>query len=484
MMEPLDPNAPLAELFSALCDGRLNEQQQADLAQRLADDPQAQAAYLRYCRMHAELRLRARSSRTIESFKQLLAAETQAAEGAVELAHPEHLRGRRVVRDTIERLIKRPTPFSMTVAAAVVGLLITAMYLTVPPIYRAMTGGGSVKQTDRVQFVAQLTSLREAVWGEGQVGAHQGAFLRNGHRMDLRQGLVEITYRSGAKVILEGPAQFTFGEHNEGSLTAGSLAALVPPEASGFRVSFPCGGTPAQVIDRGTEFAIAVEGDAASEVHVFQGLVDLVVAGRAQRLATGSAVVVTPTEVRSIPSNEKRFTRELPASVIPVVQGDIQFLPEPPFSVLRKTIPRSSRMYVFVERRGVTTSHATQVSFAAPGEYRGRREGGTSLAALPEGTQVDSYFVTYSPNAPALTFVEGEVRFPRPIVGVMLDDPEQIASDRELGSPALDYDTERALEEEDVVTLSGDRRTLRLRLGASHPGADQLRVLTESSAVR
>ena len=57
----------------------------------------------------------------------------------------------------------------------------------------------------------------------------------------------------------------------------GKLRATVPPQAQGFAI-----GSPAlDLIDRGTEFGLDV-GDGKTEVHVFQGQVDVYDPGPAE----------------------------------------------------------------------------------------------------------------------------------------------------------------------------------------------------------
>jgi hypothetical protein len=97
-----------------------------------------------------------------------------------------------------------------------------------------------------------------------------GSAVRAGS-YQLDEGLVEITFESGAEVLIEAPASFEIHSPGFMILNEGRLAANVPPEGIGFTVETP----DAEVVDFGTEFAIEVVGERSSEVHVFKGEVEV-----------------------------------------------------------------------------------------------------------------------------------------------------------------------------------------------------------------
>src|SRR5207248_3774919 len=87
----------------------------------------------------------------------------------------------------------------------------------------------------------------------------------------LKSGFAHIQFYSGATVILEGPAEFWLTSRTAAYCASGKLRAKVPPQAQGFTI-----GTPTvDVVDRGTEFGLRVDGEDKAEVHVFQGKVEM-----------------------------------------------------------------------------------------------------------------------------------------------------------------------------------------------------------------
>ena len=118
-----------------------------------------------------------------------------------------------------------------------------------------------------------------------------------GQKFELASGLMEITYDTGAKVILQGPVTYEV-ESNGGYLAVGKLTGKLEKKvASGqwsvvskstisnqqSTISNPQSLIPnpfvirtptATVTDLGTEFGVEVKEDGGSEVHVLAGEVE------------------------------------------------------------------------------------------------------------------------------------------------------------------------------------------------------------------
>ena len=86
--------------------------------------------------------------------------------------------------------------------------------------------------------------------------------------LELRSGLLELTYPSGVVIVIEAPARFDLRDANTLWLAQGNLSARAPGQASGFTVETPS----ARIVDLGTEFGVSAAA-ASSEVHVFKGMV-------------------------------------------------------------------------------------------------------------------------------------------------------------------------------------------------------------------
>ena len=105
------------------------------------------------------------------------------------------------------------------------------------------------------EFVAQLTGLKECQWVNEASSVQSGGRLLRGQRIELAKGFAEITFDSGAQVVLEGPASFDVKSAWEATLGRGTLKASVPPQAIGFLISNPA----VEVRDLGTEFTMSAD---------------------------------------------------------------------------------------------------------------------------------------------------------------------------------------------------------------------------------
>ena len=122
----------------------------------------------------------------------------------------------------------------------------------------------------RMEFVAQLTGSKGCQWLDGATAVQPGGRLRKGERIELTGGFAEITFDSGAQVVLAGPGSLDVKSAWEAVLNRGALKASVPPEAVGFSVSNPN----VEVVDLGTEFTMSADASGTAEVLVLKGEVE------------------------------------------------------------------------------------------------------------------------------------------------------------------------------------------------------------------
>ena len=143
----------------------------------------------------------------------------------------------------------------------------------------------------------------------------------------LESGIVELEFDGGARVIVEGPAEFATKTARHMELTRGRLVAYVPKHARGFTVYTPA----AEIIDLGTEFAVEVAQAGETRVEVRRGRVNVqgangvrlaprdtntVSAGQAIILSAGEAVRIDKVgDVQRVPPEAGRFSRRLPLGV-------------------------------------------------------------------------------------------------------------------------------------------------------------------------
>ncbi|HSI37425.1 MAG TPA: FecR domain-containing protein, partial [Tepidisphaeraceae bacterium] len=162
-------------------------------------------------------------------------------------------------------------------------------------------------------------NAQDARWA---AGAEPGAGMTAGRVLRLEGGLAELRLRSGATLLLQAPATAELRGDNAVRLTAGRMTAHVPPSATGFEVIVPAG----RIVDRGTEFGVAVADDGgAADIVVFAGRVEVsaaagqpvaLTANQTARVARGTGVVVDPTDRRP---DAAAFARRITAPNAPRV---------------------------------------------------------------------------------------------------------------------------------------------------------------------
>jgi hypothetical protein len=130
-------------------------------------------------------------------------------------------------------------------------------------------------------------------WGKRSAAPPQNSLLNLGDRLVLRSGLLEITYDTGAKVILQGPVQYEVDSVAGGFLSLGKLTAKLDSESeishlksqisnqkSEIRNHTFAVRTPTAVVtDLGTEFGVEVDKAGRTTSHVFRGKVNVQATG-------------------------------------------------------------------------------------------------------------------------------------------------------------------------------------------------------------
>jgi hypothetical protein len=385
------------------------------------------------------------------------------------------------------------------VAAGLVAALLLAGMLVVKNRSTAPDDSG----TKRDDYLAVMTDASDAVWKTGSHVPRDVGEAVGRVPVELVSGRAEFQFDSGARVAIAGPALLEFLSRNRARLHRGRLTALVAESARGFTVEFDG----AEVVDQGTEFALNCEDPSTAEVHVFDGEVlvrpDRRPGRSSLRLAANDTkrVLIGPGLIEDALFETERFLRIDREAGVPETNGDVRYLHRPPRSVLQGVFEHNEYILVFRERANSILSEAVQVNAIGPGVYRTKRQPedppGTAVAVpvdqpdretlhtLARGTRVSSYFVHFDPvrgGGAKGVHRKGSIRFEQPVLGVIIATRHLVPSDAMLGHPGTRYETtdfaiaRNGLEPDDRMTLSEDRRTVHLQLGAG-TSVDHVRIL-------
>jgi ferric-dicitrate binding protein FerR (iron transport regulator) len=224
----------LNTLCGAVVDGTLTDVQRARLSQLLRESNAARRYYVRALNQSASL-------------------QTYAAE--IHADAPDQRRQQKALQFPAWAVISLGAT-----AAVVLGLF---GYMRPGAMYDSASGATQ-------EYVARITGAKAPAWKTERATLQPGAHLRRGQRLQLNSGYVEITFDSGARVVLEGAATLEINSAWDTTLREGTLKASVPPEAIGFRVRNPF----VDVLDLGTEFTVIADAKGGAEVLVNKGEVE------------------------------------------------------------------------------------------------------------------------------------------------------------------------------------------------------------------
>ena len=223
--------AELATLCDAVIDGALAGEQQTRLNQILNQSEAARQFYVRYLGMSASL-----------------------LEYGEQNFQSPHVQPNRVKHDR--------SRLGWKLAALATAAVVLAI------IWHGLNGHNS--EADAEEFAAQITGLEDCTWANANAIPSVGDELRHGQHLELKNGVAEITFDSGAQITLEGPATLELNSAWEATLLGGKLRADVPTEAVGFAVH----SDSVDVVDLGTQFGMAVDAGGATDLCVLAGTVE------------------------------------------------------------------------------------------------------------------------------------------------------------------------------------------------------------------
>jgi hypothetical protein len=309
--------AELTALIEALLEERITPEDASRLDQFIRRDEAARWVYVQYTNLYAGL-CWDRSSRRDQH------VEAESHHAAAPIAAPIHELLGHTTQSTLN-FITSGWALAYVVATVILGtgLLIAAIthvskteqvvQQNLPSPFGRGAGGEGVRTADAAQVsaVGQITGMADCqLTADSKAkGLRSKTAVTIGDKFNLVSGLLEITYDSGARVILQGPVTYTVESSAGGFLSVGKLTAKVD-KGSEIRdkstdIPHPSSLIPhplfvvrtptATVTDLGTEFGVDVTQSGETTSHVFRGSV------RVQRL---SADGTAEADARILGANE------------------------------------------------------------------------------------------------------------------------------------------------------------------------------------
>jgi hypothetical protein len=318
--------AELCDLIDAMYEQGLDAPMQERLEALLLTDDDACRYYLGYSFLHGAMSLTADGPTATVGARspELEGAKSHAAKSAIP---PIIIESHASLHSSFASFVTSAL-FSYLTAAVIVGvgLLVAGVWtLSEPP----KVARQPLRRQDS-SVVGRITGMADCVWegsgfrvqGSGESGQPSAVSgqkagrqpLATGHsvylgdRLALKSGLLEITYDTGARVLLQGPVAYEVESLAGGYLSVGKLTAklekrsevrgqrsesanqkseirnqkspdLGPLTSDLFAIRTPS----AIVTDLGTEFGVEVDRTGMTRSHVFQGAVMVQLAAKGDR---------------------------------------------------------------------------------------------------------------------------------------------------------------------------------------------------------
>jgi hypothetical protein len=374
MMANMDSHAELTSLLSGLIEDGLTPSQSERLGEILENDAEAQALYRDHLSVHAMLYWRwnqrlseKHRATTGEAVAESMTADDPAS-NLLSVSQPPVLpctvplpaapaQGPQFLSTGFHNTggyfasTGWPVAYLVTTVIFAVGLAAAALVHVSSPaeiVRHSPNRSFPSPLPSQSNAIARITGMVDCVWtGDGAknslLSSLSSPLVALGDRLALSSGLLEITYNSGAKVVLEGPVSYEVESSAGGFLCLGKLTAKLEqkseirgqkseirgprsePENQKSEITnqkFVVRTPTATVTDIGTEFGVEVTQSGDTSTHVFRGVVEVqpiaagrVPQGRAIRLGESDSVQIEKrtkgpdVQVRRVAVDSAAFVR-------------------------------------------------------------------------------------------------------------------------------------------------------------------------------
>ncbi|MDA7916564.1 FecR family protein [Verrucomicrobia bacterium] len=344
-----------------------------------------------------------------------------------------------------------------------------------------------------ISAIATIDESQNADWDEEHIGMGEGAQLSSGV-LKLRSGLVRLHTPGGVSLSMEGPAELNLVSSSLVHVNSGRVVVHVPESEIGFRVETDL----MNIVDLGTAFGVSVNNRGATELSVFQGLVEAFDAkkgGAGRILRQGSSIKIAPDSKKSLANTTFRrgpYTKAWRFNMgIETLHGKVEpsklDLSADPYAYEDDTY-----IMLFTEESKITLQEPLQVNIATPGSHTNFSNSELN-SLIPAKTRVKSFLIQLNPIGSDEDNVarRGGIAFDRPILGAIVKTTDLIQSDalfaikssaanRRLGnisSRGLETATKKESNlNSDLVMITPDRMKISVRLNAGKT-LDHIRVI-------
>jgi hypothetical protein len=259
-------NLELTALCNALVDETITADQRRRLQQWLGESEEVRRFYVRFMSQDASLCSYAAEMQTDPADAPLIARPS------MEKSEFGQRLWSRIIKPPIARMRASLWQRFAPCALAVVLLMVFLLSQTINNNSQSIPRPDSVVQPplesmdDGVAVLTQAVAIEWDQEAQPKIGdTIPPSVLR------LKSGLAQIEFYYGASLLLEGPAELQLISASKCFCREGKFRVVVPQAAQGFTVL----SADIEMVDLGTEFGVEVTPQRETQVHVFDGKVEL-----------------------------------------------------------------------------------------------------------------------------------------------------------------------------------------------------------------
>ncbi len=247
-------DSELVRLVELMCDGAISPAERDRLELLLENDRDAKLFYIAYLDLHAQMQWMMREDRAEEVAS---GQWSVAGESDMKSLNPEISKSQipnlppavSIILDdstlpaplsSLPFYISHPFVFSNLFALLVIGIgALGAWFYQVDIPHPVARSGRSSINTNKslgskeLEFVGRVTGMVDVKWADINTSTETGNGVPLGRKYALSSGLMEITYHTGAKVILQGPVTYEVDSRDGGFLSIGKLTAKLEKRGEG-----------------------------------------------------------------------------------------------------------------------------------------------------------------------------------------------------------------------------------------------------------
>ncbi len=249
------PHSEVWTLFEAACNGTIDTEQAEQLDAILHEDEQTCDAYLLYMRMHAQLFRTFCLERCRDKVLQSIQAPHSTASPAISDEENKRHAGSdseimpppafgvfsHILHGTVG-FFSQEIPFSLLIATVITALGLLAGSLVYVTHHQQLAHDASRSSgvfpshttvPSDLKYVGRVTGMADVQWADINTSTEKGNGVPLGRKYAIASGLMEITYDTGATVILQGPVTYEVDSHDGGFLSIGKLTARLEKRGEG-----------------------------------------------------------------------------------------------------------------------------------------------------------------------------------------------------------------------------------------------------------